>query len=174
MYRIKPNGNYILLIKDLGLTLTFDGNGALLTDSEFENSVDVKKFLRYLTVKKIDGKANLAKAPIDNVTIEKKSEMFVARQKNDEEPKNVFIKNAEEVSQEIAEPIKVEIQEDIVPEEIVETIEIIEEKVVEKIATEEIVSEQKVEKEITKDVVESDETKKKSNKKNKSVKLKEE
>lgn len=97
MYKVKPNGNYILLLRDLGKVITPDGNDVILTDKEFEESVDVKKYLRYLNVEKVDGKLKTIKTPVKIAKeVEKTSESFVAHQENKETSKDIFVKNSEE------------------------------------------------------------------------------
>jgi len=42
MYKIKPNGKFVLLITDLGLTVSYDSLDAYaVSDADFERSVDI-------------------------------------------------------------------------------------------------------------------------------------
>lgn len=98
MYRIKPNGNYILLIKDLGITLTFDNDrGVDISDEQFDSSVDIKKILRYLIVEKLDETtANVKQSPKKEIKDSSKSDVFIAHEQPYKVPDDVFVANAEE------------------------------------------------------------------------------
>ena len=99
MYKIKPNGNYILLLQDLGKVITPDGNHVILTDNEFEESMDVKKYLRYLSVEKVDGKLKATNVSIKNTKeVDETLKSFVAHQEINKIPEDVFVKNDEDLS----------------------------------------------------------------------------
>lgn len=98
MYKIKPNGNYNLLIADLKLTLLPESENVTLTDEEFENSVDIKNLLNYLVIEKVD--SNYTK--VEKTELIKKNKVknnnqtvFVVCKEQTPVNEGVFVKNVE-------------------------------------------------------------------------------
>jgi hypothetical protein len=95
MYRLKTNGKYVLLVEDLGLTISYENEkGITLTDEQFETSNDIKKILRYLSVEK-DSDTSAATNKTVKQTIEPEkvtTTAFVARQEEKTSPDGVFVK----------------------------------------------------------------------------------
>lgn len=139
MYKIKPSGNYNLLIADLKLTLLPGSEYVILTDSEFENSVSIKSLLNYLIIEKIDSTSE----EVNNV-VEEKNEIkedkvttnktaFVARHEQKPVNEGVFVKDVElEMAIENdKKEIKEEVEIKTVEEKQVETVEVKEDEIVE-------------------------------------------
>lgn len=148
MYKIKPNGNYNLIIADLNITL-LPGNDVVLTDLEFENSIDIKNILHYLNVEKIDSNNEQEKVIVKEEIIDDIPTTFVAHLQEVSINEGIFVKNAESklTSMENVKNVEKEIKEEVeiktVSENIVETNNVIKEKIVETIdiPTEKIESE---------------------------------
>lgn len=94
MYKIKPNGNYNLIIADLNVTLCSNSD-VILTDLEFESSNDIKNILHYLDVQKIDSneyqEVDVIKEEVtDNIPV-----AFVAHSYEVSNDKGFFVKDTE-------------------------------------------------------------------------------
>lgn len=124
MYKIKPNGNYNLLIPDLGITLLPGNESTLLTDLEFENSTSIKNILHYLIVEKVDSVTNNQQPTIEtkkeDILTNNNKTTFVARSQEMQQSEGVFVKDVElesqsqligteNVEKEIKEEVKIEI-----------------------------------------------------------------
>jgi hypothetical protein len=163
VYKIKPNGKYVLLIKDLGLTLSHENiDGALIDDEKFENSNDVKKLLRYLSVEKLDGDAKIeSEKRIEKVIEdEKKDTVFVSHEETSKEPKDMFVRNNEEVPAIKLEEPKIipavepkEVKVEVIENNKVDTTD------VENIANENITDEINIENKVENTIIENVETK---------------
>lgn len=94
MYKIKPNGNYNLIIADLNVTLC-SNNDVILTDLEFESSNDIKNILHYLDVQKIDSneyqEVDVIKEEVtDNIPV-----AFIAHSYEVSNDKGFFVRDTE-------------------------------------------------------------------------------
>ena len=94
MYKIKPNGNYNLIIADLNVTLCSNSD-VILTDLEFESSNDIKNILHYLDVQKIDSneyqEVDVIKEEVtDNIPV-----AFVAHSYEVSNDKGFFVRDTE-------------------------------------------------------------------------------
>ena len=93
MYKIKPNGNYNLVIADLNITLCSNSD-VILTDLEFESSNDIKNILHYLNVQKIDSteyqEVDVIKEEATDIPV-----AFVAHSHEISNDKGFFVKDTE-------------------------------------------------------------------------------
>ena len=141
MYKVKVNHKYILLIKDLGLTLSYENvEGTLLTDEQFENSLDIQRSLRFLTAEKIsnDDASIESNSNSDKVINEpKKEDVFISHPQDIKLPEDVFISHPQDIK--LTEDVFVkDIEQELKNELQPKTEEIkVEESKVEEIKTEE-------------------------------------
>ena len=99
MYKLKANGKYILLIEDLGLTVSHENaDGIVISNDQFEVSNDIKKLIRYLHIEKIDENKNLNTITEDEVMnkVEEEKDAFIAREENSGIPEGVFVRTPTE------------------------------------------------------------------------------
>lgn len=94
MYKIKPNGNYNLIIADLNVTLC-SNNDVILTDLEFESSNDIKNILHYLDVQKIDSNEYQEVDVIKEEVTENIPVAFVAHSYEVSNDKGFFVRDTE-------------------------------------------------------------------------------
>jgi hypothetical protein len=172
MYRVKTNGKYVLLIKDLNLTLSYDNiDGATLADEDFENSVDIKKVLRYLSVEKLDDSGKTESVSNTEAIVEDEKKVFVSHEETSAVVEDVYVREVESAPEtKIEEPRVIPDVEPKAVENITEKVaEKVEEKSKEAVTTEVVKEEKPQVKEDKFSNVEA-EVKKINNKKNKSSK----
>ena len=94
MYKIKANGKYVLLLKDLGLTISYENqDGIIIDDEQFETSNDIKKLIRYLHIEKVDDVNKIKDSKSQEKVLEnKENDVFIAREENTEIPDGVFVR----------------------------------------------------------------------------------
>lgn len=110
MYKIKPNGNYNLIIADLDIILCPESD-VILTDLEFENSMDIKNILHYLNVQKIDSNEHQENDIIKEEVVDNIPVAFVARSHEVTNNEGFFVKNTESIELNNIESIDKEIKE---------------------------------------------------------------
>ena len=144
MYKIKANGKYVLLLKDLGLTISYENqDGIIIDDEQFEASNDIKKLIRYLHIEKVDDVNKLKKSESQEKVLEnKENDVFIAREENTEIPDGVFVRMPSEDEAPQVELSGVEnAKEEIQKEKVEDSFDKIEKEVNENLIPNEVVSE---------------------------------
>lgn len=109
MYNVKVNGNYNLIIHDLGLQLD-KYKSAVITQEQYDNSNELKKLSKYLTIEKLeDVKTEVTVETVD----EEVKTSFIAREEITNNPEYVFVK--ENIIEETTNK-KEDLVEEIIPE----------------------------------------------------------
>ena len=100
MYKLSTNGKYHLLVKDLGITISYENKKAVyLSDEQFNSSNDIKLLQRYLHIEKVESKDSMndKNDQLKNVseTEQKKTDkVFVSNaQVLDGNPDGTFVKD---------------------------------------------------------------------------------
>lgn len=105
MYSVKANGNYHIIIADIGITIsstvsedgTLTNKATLVLDEVFEGSADAKRLLesKLIIAEKVDEEKKTDKVKASKQKLEdKKDDIFVAKQKEEEKLENVFVTEA--------------------------------------------------------------------------------
>ena len=95
MYRVRLKGNFNVCISDLNAIFTYNRPEKTFSDSEFENSEDIKKYLgKYLTAEHVDVKQPKASAKLHNTVKEDTPKIDVKIESVDDKNR-MIIKNKE-------------------------------------------------------------------------------
>lgn len=123
MYRIKLNGNYNVLIKDLSVSISASQNNEIVIDERsLNNSLDIKRLLEsnIITIEQID---QVTEAKVQGARRERKTEgdVFIAHDRKFSNPPDTFVREEISESEEIDQGAKVFESVEIIkiPEEII-------------------------------------------------------
>ena len=144
MYKIKANGKYVLLLKDLGLTISYENqDGIIIDDEQFEASNDIKKLIRYLHIEKVDDVNKIKDSKSQEKVLEnKENDVFIAREENTEIPDGMFVRMPSEDEAPQVELSSVEnAKEEIQKEKVEDSFDKIEKEVNENLNSNEVESE---------------------------------